>query len=376
MDRYKLYFSLSRKMSRLNKTFFYIAFALERKAVCKIDLNTAIKHCKGTPLTKEQLARVKSFWKGYHVDSRWLQYFNWTNRDRLPFDERYVPSDVQYCCVYDHYSLTADSMAMDDKNMYDLYFPDVAKPRTIVRKMGGVLLDDKYVPIALESAVVRCMAEGRVICKPTVSSCGGKGILFWEKTDGENALRKLLSNGDEFIVQEVFRQHKALSDVHPSSVNTIRIMTFCDNGKVRVLQSILRMGAGGSRIDNASTGGLFCGIHDDGTLRKYACYLNGGITDVHPQGFRFEGYKIPHYEECKQEVCRLAYRFARVSKMISWDMSVAEDGTPVLIEVNLTYGGVEILQAANGPLFGDQTKEVVDAAFRRKRYRWFMRRFK
>jgi len=244
-------------MSRLNKTFFYIAFALGRKAVCKIDINTAIKHCKGTPLTKEQLARVKSFWKGYHVDSRWLQYFNWTNRDRLPFDERYVPSDVQYCCVYDHYSLTADSMAMDDKNMYDLYFPDVAKPRTIVRRMGGALLDDRYRPVSLEDAVGKCMAEGRVVSKPTVGSCGGKGVLFWEKTDGENALRELLTEGDEFIVQEHFRQHKALSDVHPSSVNTIRIMTFYDKGEVRVLQSILRMGAGGSRVDNACAGGLF-----------------------------------------------------------------------------------------------------------------------
>ena len=376
MDKYKLYFSLSKKMEKLNKVLFYASFALERKASSKKALQKTITHCKELPLTEEQLARVETFWKGRHVDPRWLQYFNWTNRGSLPFDERYVPCDVQYCCVYDHYTLTADSGALDDKNMYDLYFPDVAKPRTIVRRMGGVLLDDRYRPVSLEDAVGKCMAEGRVVSKPTVGSCGGKGVLFWEKTDGENALRELLTEGDEFIVQEHFRQHKALSDVHPSSVNTIRIMTFYDKGEVRVLQSILRMGAGGSRVDNACAGGLFCGINDDGTLKKHACYMYGGVTDVHPQGLRFEGYKIPYYEDCKQVVCRLAYRFARVSKMINWDMSVAEDGTPVLIELNLTYGGVEVLQAVNGPLFGDQTKEVMEAVFKRKRYRRFMKYFK
>jgi hypothetical protein len=36
----------------------------------------------------------------------------------------------------------------------------------------------------------------------------------------------------------------------------------------------------------------------------------------------------------------------------------------MLIEANLTFGGIEIHQVTNGPIFGDMTEEVLDSIFK------------
>ena len=43
-------------------------------------------------------------------------------------------------------------------------------------------------------------------------------------------------------------------------------------------------------------------------------------------------------------------------------LALAIDGEPVLIEVNLAYGGLFFHQIANGPVFGDLTKDIITEA--------------
>ena len=52
-------------------------------------------------------------------------------------------------------------------------------------------------------------------------------------------------------------------------------------------------------------------------------------------------------------------KLSGISKMISWDFAVDESGEPVLIEMNINYGELDFHQLCNGPIFGDQTKEIV-----------------
>ena len=49
--------------------------------------------------------------------------------------------------------------------------------------------------------------------------------------------------------------------------------------------------------------------------------------------------------------------------MVSWDFAVDQDGAPVFIEANLNVGGVHINQINNGPLFGEDTKMILDEVF-------------
>ena len=373
MNRIKLYYKLSNWLYKLAVWTGYAKIAFDRKSGTIANLRDVSDGIKEFPLTADQQAKVNAMWKKYHVGTGWFQYYKWLNKGDTGFDEKYIPSDVEYCCFDDYFSKILDALVLDDKNMYDLYFPDVRMPRTIVRVMGGGLLDANYNPISLEKAMEYCRAEGNVVCKLTLESGAGQGVHFWSAQDGEEKLINILTSGSDYVVQELFHQHSAISAIYPDSVNTFRMMTFYHKGEMRVQSAILRMGSGGSKLDNASAGGVFCGINEDGTLKKYGHYLNGDMTEMHPQGVRFEGYQLPNYDKCKETVCNLAYRFLRVSKTIWWDMSVAEDGTPVLIEVNLTHGGVTSLQTANGPLYGDETQEILEEVFRKKRYRRFMK---
>ena len=75
-------------------------------------------------------------------------------------------------------------------------------------------------------------------------------------------------------------------------------------------------------------------------------------------------------DKCKELVVKLANRFLRISRLISWDLAIDDNGEPTLIEVNLCYGGTDIHQIANGPLYGDKTEEILEKVFRnRKKYR-------
>ena len=115
--------------------------------------------------------------------------------------------------------------------------------------------------------------------------------------------------------------------------------------------------------DNASKGGLFCGIKEDGQLTKYGYNRQGQAFDRHPQDTVFKDCRIPYYDKCGKLVLELSNRLIKVARLIAWDIAVAEDGEPVLIEVNFAYSGVDLFQMANGPLFGDGTEEGIAEVF-------------
>jgi hypothetical protein len=54
-------------------------------------------------------------------------------------------------------------------------------------------------------------------------------------------------------------------------------------------------------------------------------------------------------------------------RMISWDVAIDEQGEAVLIEANLTLGGISDVQMCSGPLFGRDTKKILDEVFRNNR---------
>ena len=64
--------------------------------------------------------------------------------------------------------------------------------------------------------------------------------------------------------------------------------------------------------------------------------------------------------------CQLGSRLTSFSRLTSWDLSVNENGEPILIEVNLAYGGLFFHQIANGPVFGDLTEDIIREVIKKK----------
>lgn len=171
-------------------------------------------------------------------------------------------------------------------------------------------------------------------------------------------LRILEEYNKDFIVQEPIKQSKDLSIVHPQSVNTIRTMSYFDGKEVRILSSILRMGVKDSKVDNESSGGVSCGITNEGVLKRYTRLANGKTFDGHPDEFKTEGHKINNYSKILDTI-KESHKLIPYFKLISWDFSIDEDGNPVMIEYNTSWCGINFHQFNNGPLFGDMTDEIL-----------------
>ena len=139
------------------------------------------------------------------------------------------------------------------------------------------------------------------------------------------------------------------------------------DGSVKILSSILRMGVGDSKVDNASSGGISVGIKENGQLKNVA-YSNTGIRyDVHPSSnVHFEEVTIPNFEQMKELVIKLQSRFPYF-RLISWDLAVDDNNEPLLIEANLCDGELDFHQLNNGPIFGEDTEAILQEVFTHKR---------
>lgn len=323
-----------------------------------------------TALEEVQKQEILDYWGTLVGDVKgllgWFEFYNTYCEDKSKL-KYYVPDSVFFTDIDIPLTDPRRSYELDDKNLYDLYFNDIRRPLTIVRKCNGALLDRDYQPLTVERALALCREAGTVICKPARNSQGGKGIQFFDTATPDQEMRERLEGSRDFIVQEVLHQHESLNRIHEKSINTVRIMTLFLDDEVHLLSSVLRMGRDGARVDNASSGGIFCGINADGTLKEVAYDTKGERWTQHPQGAVFKDVQIAGFDKCCDLVRQLAGRFSTTSRMISWDLAIGEDGEPVVIEMNLTFGQVDFHQMCNGPIFGERTPELLARLLSRER---------
>lgn len=324
------------------------------------------------PIRVSDREEIDEFWTRYLtpsqqrklIDYRYYDVYNKVLRESESL-YGYMPETFYYVFIDEYYSNPQHSKPCDDKNLYDLYFHDVSIPKTIFRKMQGIWLDENYDEISQEKAISMACDYGEVILKECRFSGGGHGVKFWNSAiDDESIIREFMKNPKDLICQSLIKQHSELSRLNPTSVNTVRIMTLVIHGKVHVLSSVLRMGVNGARVDNASSGGIVCGIKPNGQLKNEAFDAAANRYDRHPQGTVFESVTIPNFNECVEIATSLARRCCSVSRLISWDFAIGEDGHPILIEFNVSWGQLDFHQLCNGPIFGDLTREVLDDVFK------------
>ena len=348
--------------TKLNKTIERI-FSINRN----IKWNRKIKK-KITPnisnyLNKKEIKIIKSYWKEYTNIN--LDFFNYYSYRTEIFSKFYIPDNIYYSKIDMYFNNRNMASVIDNKAFYDKIFPNLNHPSTPVKKINGVYYDTNYNLINFNE-LHKYLDGHEYLLKPSLDSQGGKGILFFNNTGGniERKLTHVLSKEDNYLIQEVVEQHPDLSRIHPSSLNTIRVMSLFFKGKVYVLSSVLRMGVSGSKIDNASTGGIVVGIDEDGVLKKYAYRVSDySRFEAHPDSeVIFEGYKLPFINEIKNIVETEAKKLPDF-QLVSWDFAIDSNNKVVFIEANLKSGQLDFHQLTNGPLFGEMTDTVLTEVF-------------
>ena len=275
-------------------------------------------------------------------------------------DEKYIPEDFFYHKILKHYNDLDLVKAYSDKSMYKKMFPNILQPETVVMNVNGMFYDENYNLINLEKASELVKRMNSYVIKPTIDSGGGKNVkIVHNDIEQKYNIEKIFNEyKKDFIIQKPLKQCKELEDIHKKSINTIRVISMLENGKVTILSSVLRMGIDDSFVDNESSGGINCGINDDGTLSDKAYDASGKIYNKHPQGFEFKNGIVPSYNEIiniiKKEHMKLPY-----FGLISWDFAINQEEEPIMIEINLSWEGLNFHQLHHGPLFGGRTTEIL-----------------
>lgn len=312
-------------------------------------------------LTKEQKKAIRDFYMPYGKVSTEFHSF-YIDKTSL-FSEKYIPDYIYFNRVNTYFNDNKVAKIMDNKCYYDMLFYGYKQPIKLADRKGGCWFVGGQM-VTLEQVLDVLCEEPAIFIKAATSSSGGGGVRYIDKAvcdDFRCSIKKVVEQmAVDVVIQKPIIQHKDLSRLNESSVNTMRILTVLRNGKVKIYSSLLRIGKANSKVDN---GAISVGITDDGKLKRYGYYLTGDRVISHPgSGVVLKDYQLPSFDKAKNMVLK-AHLCVPHFKMVSWDIAIGEDGEPILIEANLSDGEVLFHQLNNGPLFGDDTKEILDEVF-------------
>lgn len=216
---------------------------------------------------------------------------------------------------------------------------------------------------ASEADFVEFISIHDPIMVKVVDSMGGAEIEKYssEEFNDAHALYRQLMNKRQFLVESFINQHPRMSALCPTSVNSLRMITFFDGTDVHVLEAVLRMG-NGAEVDNYGRGGMYTvldektGIAHYGAFDKYA----NTFTD-HPQtGTPIVGFEVPFYAQVLSTLDTVARVIPEIP-YVGWDIAISTTG-PVIIEGNYNTGVFQMKPSLTGIKTGllPKFREVID----------------
>lgn len=317
----------------------------------------------GDVLSDLQKHETLVFWSKYIKKPHFLGHEYYTEKNGL-FSPWYIPLDIYYTKVDPFFNDWNMARVIDHKCFYDMYLPNVKQPITIAKKINGFWFDGQGNWIT-ETAAKQILDDVPVaFAKIAANSCGGNGV-WCLKTDSEKEkIWKMLEmTGNDMIFQLPIKQHSAINMLYPHSINSIRVISLMRQEGVKIYSMVIRMGCGGSVVDNITSGGMSCGIGEDNRLKCYAYTKDGDRVRYHPDtGTVFDGYLLPAIDQIRA-IVKENHKVFPHFRLLSWDFAIDDNSDPVLVEINLSYGALDCHQFNNGPLFGKDTVEILDEVF-------------
>lgn len=349
----------------------------DKEKYTKIGINTKSNYFKNwfnsgllNDVDEAFASDIQKFWKDNYdrkVDPiLHMAFMNLTGQK----NSRLIPRDILNKEIYPVFNDYGVTSYYGDKNIYGTMIKPPYAPETVIRKIGGNFFDSDYNPIDFENAHnILLNSYTDMVIKPSKSN-NGRGvakfnirdnkIYFNEKNISFIDLLKIYNK--DFIIQKAIEQHPNMAAPHPSSVNTIRIVTFRWKGEIRYLFAFARFGINNDIRDNATVDlSPAVGITDSGEFFEVGINKGGQTFTHHPTtNFCFADLNpIPNYEEFKQFIKDSHKKFIHLD-IISWDIAVGLDGKPIILECNFAGSTPFYQLVSQKPFFGDLTEEVLE----------------
>ena len=217
-----------------------------------------------------------------------------------------------------------------------VYFSDKGKFNTLFHELV------KREWIDLDSASendTKCFLEKHkdFLIKPKTESCG-IGIKVIHTAGPSDALKILQEyGGQKVLAEEILVQEGSVRDIHPESLNTLRIVTVrLSDSDVRVMNANIRIGIDERIQDNFHQEGIAASVDvKTGIVNSAGCDMHLNHHLVHPvTKEKIIGYSIPQWDEAVEMVKKAAQIVPEVA-YVGWDVATSCKGYGVvLIEGN------------------------------------------
>lgn len=357
-----------KKMLKKIRTFFYNAadrYSISR-AKCyeikKFKDSRRVGIYSSVQLTKEQIKAIDDLYinnYGKKIPYTWHRHYTaFTGK----FDAGYFP-ELLYIPVFERLMTPEKSfsISLSDKNILSIFArgAGVKMPKDFLHCACGIFTDGNMNNVSISQAKEIMWNIGECFIKPTVDTSSGDGCFvacFKDGIDilGGHSVEEIISGaiGDNYIIQERVKCHNSIATIYSESVNTLRMVSYWWKGKLHYFPVVLRIGRGGSYLDNAHAGGLFVAVDDDGTLHRSAYTEFREEFLEHPDTKqKFDGLKIENIYKVFNAIEKMHACIPQVG-VVNWDFTIDQLGDPVMIEANMydgkNGGGVWIMQMAHG----------------------------
>lgn len=324
--------------------------------------------------TKEQQKEFDLFWKtnyGKKISNRWHKLYEASNGvHRVDYFPEYLYS-TRLEPLLNNYNYTK---VFANKNLLDVFFDGKAEnirtPKAFLFCDHGHYYNADRQLISSHEAADIMSNVGEAVMKPTVDSSSGKNVRIVCMEHGsdtrsrQTAQELLCAYGTNFTVQERLKPCKELQTLYPNAINTIRVISYRIGDRIGIAPISLRIGGGGSEVDNIHAGGMSISVSKEGILAKTAYRLGYGDSfesyDIHPDtNVTFENYPLPFIPDVMEAAKLLHGRTANIG-IISWDFTVDNEGKFVVVEANYRGQSAWFPQMLSGePLFGADTSEML-----------------
>lgn len=275
---------------------------------------------------------IKSLLKyGAYFDEYFL--FGYEGRDD-EYRSSFITEGIRLS-FYPRMNTARGTSFLEDKYATYKKFKDFYKREMMCLRAHAPMTDEERAAFAEFVA-----GHDRFVVKPTFAAFG-KGFRIVSAGDFpsvDEAYEELHAEG--VVLEELIVQDERMAALHPQSVNTLRVPTalirdgHCGKS-VALFNPTLRVGQGGSIVDNTSAGGLSCLIDPDtGVLTTDAADKLGRRCYAHPDtGVVFRGFQIPEWDQVKRIVTEAALMMPD-DHYIGWDLALCAGKGWCMVEAN------------------------------------------
>lgn len=312
---------------------------------------------------KKYVGKTNPYFKrwGFNVSNLDAEYYSRVSGIKA---EHYVTRSMAVHYIYPYLDRYDFVLAYMDKNMQKrlLGLPDnklgIFMPEEVIYNSNGVFFNGEGQELSYNAALDTLLTYKKdTILKPSVDTFGGHGVQMVSGETNRQEFESLFEKySRDFTFQKVVRQHPVMAQFNPSSVNTVRVVTYRNfSGERKVLYACMRFGGEGSVMDNVCSGGGYTGVNvDTGILtdrKRYSYYIMNAplLPDSIPSG-------VPCWEKIKAAALTLHGRIPQLG-IVGWDFTLTPDETPLLIEFNPRPGVG--LQQAVGPMFSREDLDKI-----------------